>query len=101
MSGKVRPDWREKLRELLVSAGTVGMKQRDIVVWFDKRYYLEARAAEIEEQLEAWLAQDMVQKFRLSTSLRGGRPATLWRATTLIYKDAQDIATDVLEDPSV
>ena len=92
-----RPDWREKLRELLVRAGTVGMKQRDIVKWFDQRNYVEARAEDIENQLEAWLALDMVQSFRVRTGRRAGRPARIWRATTLIYKDTGDIAEQTLQ----
>lgn len=76
-------DWRERLKEILIEAGTVGVKQKTLT------YSLRSwtRASEIKAQLEVLLEHDHVQKFELdSEELTGGRPVTIWRATTKIME---------------
>ena len=87
MALRQRKDWREALRDLLIDAGTVGLTQRAIVKWFDQRYYTEARAEELENQLRGWENLEMVQSFQVYTTKRARKPATVWRATTKIYQD--------------
>ena len=73
-------DWREWLAQRLIAAGTNGLKQRDLV--YPLRDQVEA--GEITEHLEVLKELGKVQKFKMKTK---GRPATIWRATTLILED--------------
>ena len=75
-------DWREELQRFLITAGTNGRKQTDIVErlqnWID--------AGTITEELEALRAEERVQKFKLPNTGKGRTP-TIWRATTKLLKD--------------
>lgn len=73
-------DWREKLRNFLLQAGTDGRKQKDIV------FYLQevVTAAEITQHMTAWKAEGKVDRYTVPT---GGRPATIWRATTKMLEE--------------
>lgn len=64
---------------MLINGGTDGVKQSKITKRFDQ--WVECDM--IVNELEALAAQNKAQKF----IIRGrGRPATVWRATTLILK---------------
>ena len=73
-------DWREWLSQRLIEGGTNGVKQRDLI--YPLRDHAEA--SEITEHLEVLKELGKVQKFKVKTK---GRPATIWRATTLILED--------------
>lgn len=74
-------DWRVRMRNLLLDAGTDGVKQT--VILRDLRS-LEINADLMLEQLEFWRAEGKVQRFTTASGQRGGRPMTIWRATTLL-----------------
>lgn len=76
-------DWRDHLDDMLINAGTTGLKQREIVA----RMQNLATAGDIAQHLTALLAEDKVQRFVVPSRLgTGGRPATWWRATHLILE---------------
>lgn len=68
-------DWRDDLAHFLITAGTTGRAQSEILSRFQSR----AKAPAIRAHLEAWLAENVVQKFMLPTK---GRKTLVWRATT-------------------
>ncbi len=70
-------DWQEELVHMLIEAGTVGLTQTAIVKRFENWKF----TAELQNELEVLLAQNKVQRFKVPTK---GRPAIVWRATTLI-----------------
>lgn len=72
-------DWQEELKRLLIDAGTDGIKQSKLVKRFD--HWKEAD--DVLAELEVLAIQHKVQKF---VTHGRGRPATIWRATTLILK---------------
>lgn len=65
-------DWRDKLADMLIMAGTTGLYQSVIV----KRLDGHVGAALLLEHLEALRAENKVQRF--------GKIPTIWRATTLL-----------------
>lgn len=81
---RTAPDeyWRLTLRELLIDAGTTGMRITPIL----HRFVHSASSAEINEQLEEWLEEGKVQKFTVPSGKKGGRPSQVWRATTEMLK---------------
>lgn len=74
-------DWRVALREMLIKAGSNGVKQSALTF----RLRSLATADDMMVQLEEWRKQNMVQRFRVYPRL--GRPSTVWRATVLILED--------------
>lgn len=80
-------DWHEVLREFLIAAGTNGRKQKEIVA----RLQPYVAADEIEPYLTLLQSERKVQKFRVPPSKRGGRPSTVWRATTEWMKGESDV----------
>lgn len=72
-------DWQEELKFMLIEAGTEGINQTKLTVRFDKW----KTADEIRNELEVLAAQHKVQKFIIKGR---GRPKTVWRATTEIFK---------------
>lgn len=66
---------------MLIEAGTDGIKHYKLVRHFHDNRLIDAD--EVLNELEVLLAQNKVQKF---TTNGRGRPATIWRATTLILK---------------
>lgn len=72
-------DWQDEIRDMLIEAGTDGLKQNIIIKRFD--HWIQAE--EIIAELEALEAHLKVQRFRVG---KRGRPATIWRATTEILK---------------
>lgn len=75
-------EWRDELVNYLIAAGTTGRNQNEIGVRFK-----QARAAEIEHELEGLMAQDKAQLFLVPPQNgRNGRRAKVWRATTKILK---------------
>lgn len=76
-------DWRSLLVDLLVGAGTTGIKQRDII----HKLQAYADADTLIDELQSLRKQRKVQKFGLPSGPRGGRPATVWRATKLILEE--------------
>jgi len=75
-------DWRDVLHDYLIKAGTSGRKQSEIVV----RFQGKVDGASIRSELEALHLADKVQKFEIPTPARGGRSATVWRATTKLVE---------------
>lgn len=71
-------DWRDDLVHFLITGGTVGRKQTEILARFQSR----VKAAQLKGELEALWAEDKVQKFIVKETQ--GRGYTLWRATTKI-----------------
>lgn len=89
MSSKneINVEWHERLASLLIRAGTTGKKQSEIV----KALQGFATAATLEGQLEAWWAEDKVQRFTVPPPERGGRSTIVWRATTkLVEQEKKD-----------
>lgn len=86
-----KEDWDHRLYRLLIDAGTDGLAQVRIL------HFLQAQtnAANIRAKLEAWYAEDKVQKFEEKTK---GRPRIVWRATKLLLTE-YDPRTD--PDPPV
>jgi hypothetical protein len=80
---RVRPtvDYKEEIEMMLVEGGTDGVKQSV----FTASLMNYCTSDEITEYLELLLVQDKVQKFNVTQ--KRGRPATIWRATTLIMED--------------
>lgn len=80
---KYRPfqhaDWREGVEDFLITGGTNGRKQHQIV----ERFHLAADAPTILAHLESLRAEKKVDTYKLPTK---GRPAIIWRATTEIMK---------------
>lgn len=76
---EARLDWQDELIRMLIDAGTDGIKQSKIAKRFD--HWIEAD--DVWAKLEVMAEQHKVQKFKTSGR---GRPATIWRATTLILK---------------
>lgn len=78
----------EKVRDLLIKAGTQGLRQADIT----RALRNTTQASTLLVVLNTLHELDMVQRFenvRLSTR---GRPTTIWRATKLIMaRDANDL----------
>ena len=72
---------RQKLISLLLTSGTNGAKQIDLL--FALRHYM--RTQEMQEILEELRAQGKVQKFVIED--RAYRPTTMWRATTELEKE--------------
>lgn len=70
-------DWREELTRYLIDGGVEGRKQSDILI----RLRGLITAEPIQQELEALLAANKVQKFIVPTA---GRTAIVWRATTLL-----------------
>jgi hypothetical protein len=68
----------DKLRTILVNAGTVGIKQTDIT----KKMFGTFNAKQTKQALAIMHELDMVQMFE--TPHKGHRRATIWRATKLI-----------------
>lgn len=75
-------DWQLSLIHFLIAKGVNGCKQRDIVIHLGNH----VKAPEIVEELESLREQGKVQKFSVSPKKTGGRPATIWRATTKILE---------------
>jgi len=71
---------KERIRELLLDAGTTGLSQNAITHAMHKKLY----ASEIKLILDHWLKHGAVQKFRLDDLHH--RPITVWRATSLLAK---------------
>jgi len=74
-------DWREDLKQFLISGGTSGRKHHEV----HDRLQRQAHAKAIDIELEGLLVQEKVQKFYVPTGMRG-KPATIWRATIKILK---------------
>lgn len=68
----------EALRELLIKAGTQGLKQYQITSQL-QRY---GSAKVLRDMLEDWELKQWVQRFEMPR--KNWRPTTVWRATTLI-----------------
>jgi hypothetical protein len=68
-------EYKERIRQLLLRAGTAGIKQRYIT----HTLCHQLNAQEITAVLEKWRAIGAVQKFRLDELPH--RPITMWRAT--------------------
>ncbi len=78
-------DWREELAEILILAGTTGLKQYAIIKRFDNW----VGADDLVMELEGLQAMNKVQKFVVRA--KRGRPATVWRATNLILKPDHEV----------
>ena len=73
-----------KLRQLLINAGTNGVTQNDIIRYL--RPHLHSPI--IKTQLEWWREHNAVQRF---LDYKGvSRPTTIWRATTIIMEENMD-----------
>lgn len=68
-------DWRDDLVHFLITAGTTGRAQSEIIARFQSR----TKTGPITEHLESLRVEDKVQKFKLPTK---GRGTVTWRATT-------------------
>ena len=68
----------DKIRTVLVNAGTVGIKQTELT----KKMFGVFNAQQINQAIDIMHELDMVQKFE--TPHKGHRRATIWRATKLI-----------------
>lgn len=77
-------EYRERIRNLLLDAGTSGVKQRDIT----HKLCHQLDAKEIMEILEKWRSVGAVQKFRLDELAH--RPITMWRATKLLAETDEE-----------
>ncbi len=71
----------DRLRTLLVNAGRDGLTQGRIVL--NMAHHADGDGC--LRMLEALHELDMVQKFVLPSTGRGGRPRTVWRATKAIF----------------
>lgn len=76
--------YKERIRELLLAAGTSGLKQKDIT----HHMVHKMTGAEITQQLEHWRSVGAVQKFRLDELPH--RPITMWRATERLAETTED-----------
>lgn len=78
-----------KLRQMLIDAGTDGVTQNDIIR--SLRPHLHSPI--IKAQLEWWREHNAVQRF---LDYKGvSRPTTIWRATTVIIES--DMATKLID----
>jgi hypothetical protein len=80
-------EWQEDLIEVLVNAGTTGLKQSEIVSYFARK----ASSESLVRELEILHAQQRVQKFMVKKPSGAGRPAVVWRATIHILKEPKAV----------
>lgn len=73
-------DWREKLRDFLISGGTDGRLQSEILVYLAN----VAVTDEVVTHLEAWRVEGKVDRYTIPSK---GRPSTKWRATTRLLTE--------------
>lgn len=72
--------WEETITRFLISKGVDGIKQSDLIY----KFYQIVSAEEMLPWLEQLKEERKVDRFIVPTK---GRPATWWRATTLILTD--------------
>lgn len=75
-----REDWDHRLYNMMIKAGTDGIGHQSII----HRFQAIVTADMIKAKLEAWLAEQKVQKFEQRTK---GRPRIIWRATKLLLTE--------------
>jgi hypothetical protein len=68
-------EWHQELEQLLIRAGTTGLKQKEIII----KMQGYTTAEPIEEYLMALASEGKVQRFTVQTR---GRPTKIWRATS-------------------
>lgn len=68
-------DWRDRLKNFLISAGTNGRAQTEII------QTLGMKRVDVCNELEALMNDDKVQKFMITNK------TVIWRATTKILED--------------
>lgn len=82
MGGKTTQDYREDVERRLITAGTNGIKKKDLVAAMQSI----ATADMIEAHLTALQAEGKAQRFQLKADKRGGRPPVVWRGTTALLE---------------
>lgn len=71
--GELKYNWEYQLKQTLLQAGTIGLKQGEITKKFGR-----VSQEEIIMHLEAWWAEEKVQRFTAPTH---GPKVIYWRAT--------------------
>lgn len=82
MNTKQIYDWRDTLREFLISGGTDGRSQSEIIAKLNGY----AAADAIRNELEALHLEDKVQRFDVPAQSGMGRSKLVWRATNKILE---------------
>jgi hypothetical protein len=78
---KPEKEWQDTLLEVLIAGGTEGVQQHTITKRMNDQHRINADTT--LNALEVMASKHKVQKFIVPGR---GRPKTVWRATTEIYK---------------
>ena len=82
MARPIEIDPVQKLAYFLLSSGIMGVKQKLITTHMQNHM----TSAVILHHLNEWKDAKRVQKFSQPSAQLGGRPRTIWRATSLLLK---------------
>lgn len=76
-------DWRDQLVRFLITGGTTGRSQSEILA----RLQDHATSALIRNELDALHLEDKVQRFDIPSEITKGRAKIIWRATTKLVEN--------------